>query len=196
MQQLVLHYERELAFLRAHASEFARQNPKIAGRLLLGNDVGEDPHVQRLIESFALLSSRIHKRLDDDFPLFTEALLEVLYPHYLRPFPACSIAAFQLAGSAAQMTHAAKVPRGTMLSSRPVRGVTCKFRTAQEVALLPVRIAEASFRATVNAPDGSPVPRAATSLFSIGSSSRRRRRIGPASASTRFASISTATRRR
>ena len=41
----------------------------IAGRLQLSGDVGEDPHVERLIESFALLASRIHKRLDDDFPL-------------------------------------------------------------------------------------------------------------------------------
>jgi type VI secretion system protein ImpG len=167
MQQLLPHFERELAFLRAHAGEFARQNPKIAGHLLLGNDVAEDPHVQRLIESFALLSSRIHKRLDDDFPLFTESFLEVLYPHYLRPFPSCSIACFNLAGAAAQMTRAAIVPRGTALSTRPVRGVTCKFRTAYEVALLPVRLASASFRAAVAAPDGSPVPRAATTAFSV-----------------------------
>ena len=66
MENLLPHYERELAFLRGHAGDFARQYPKIAGRLKLSGDVGEDPHVERLIESFALLSSRIHKRLDDD----------------------------------------------------------------------------------------------------------------------------------
>ena len=167
MQHLLPHYESELTFLQSHASEFARLNPKIAGRLLIGKDVGEDPHVQRLIESFALLTSRVHKRLDDDFPLFTEAFLEVLYPHYLRPFPSCSIAWFNLAGSAAQMTQAAKIPRGTLLSTRAVRGVTCKFRTSQEVALLPIRIVSAGFRAAVNAPQGSPVPRSATAAFSV-----------------------------
>lgn len=167
MQELLLHYERELAFLRSHAGEFARLNPKIAGRLLLGNDVAEDPHVQRLIESFALLSSRIHKRLDDDFPLFTESFLEVLYPHYLRPFPSCSIARFDTAGAAAQMTRASSVARGTVLTTRPVRGVACRFTTAQDISLLPIRIAAASFRTAIGAPSGSPVPREATTAFSI-----------------------------
>ena len=167
MQELLRHYESELVFLRGHAGEFARQNPKIAGHLLLGKDGGEDPHVQRLIEAFALLTSRVHKRLDDDFPLFTEALLEVLYPHYLRPFPACSIARFGLGGNAAQMTRGSRLPRGTLAGTRPIRGVTCMFRTSQEVALLPVQIVAAEFRALVNAPDGTAVPRGATGAYSI-----------------------------
>ena len=167
MKELLPHYERELAFLRAHAGDFARRYPKIAGRLQLSGDVGEDPHVERLIESFALLASRIHKRLDDDFPLFTESFLEVLYPHYLRPFPSCSIARFDIGASAMQMSAAARIERGTMLNSKPVRGVACRFRTTFDVALLPVRLVSAAFRGTVGAPDGTPVPRAATTLFSL-----------------------------
>jgi len=87
MEHLLPHYERELAFLRGRSAEFARQYPKIAGRLMLTGDVGDDPHVERLMEAFAFLSARIHKRLDDDFPQVSEGLLEALYPHYLRPFP-------------------------------------------------------------------------------------------------------------
>ena len=34
------------------------RHPKIAGRLMLSGDVGQDPHVERLIESFALLADR------------------------------------------------------------------------------------------------------------------------------------------
>ncbi len=167
MDELLPHYERELAFLRAHAGDFARRYPKIAGRLQLSGDVGEDPHVERLIESFALLSSRIHKRLDDDFPLFTETFLDVLYPHYLRPFPSCSIARFDTGSAAAQMSAAARVERGTLLNSRPVQGVACRFRTTFDVALLPVRLASATFRGTLNAPDGTPLPRGATTLLSL-----------------------------
>lgn len=165
MEDLLPHYERELAFLRGHAGEFAKAYPKIAGRLMLSGDVGEDPHVERLIESFALLAARVHKRLDDDFPLFTEALLEVLYPHYLRPFPACAIARFDHA--AAQASAPAVLPRGTALTSRPVRGVACRFRTAFEVELLPVRVASASFHGAVQAPAGTPLPRGVTSLLSV-----------------------------
>ncbi len=167
MDALLPHYERELAFLRTHAGEFARLYPKIAGRLQLSGDVGEDPHVERLIESFALLTSRVHKRLDDDFPLFTESFLEVLYPHYLRPFPSCSIAQFWLEGAQAQMSAAARVDRGTHLATRRIKDVACTFRTAFEVDLLPVKVVSAGFKGVVQAPSGTPVPKGATSVFSV-----------------------------
>lgn len=172
MDQLLPHYERELAFLRTRASDFARQYPKIAGRLQLGGDVGDDPHVERLIEAFAFLSARIHKRLDDDFPLFTEALLEVLYPHYLRPFPACAIARFELGAQAAQMSQVATIPRGTTLSSRPVKGVTCRFRTTSDLRLLPLEVTSVNHRQTVQAPAGTRLPADVTSLLSITLSKR------------------------
>jgi type VI secretion system protein ImpG len=168
MDDLLPHYERELAFLRHHAGSFAKLYPRIASRLVLSGDVGDDPHVERLIQSFALLAARVHKRLDDDFPLFTETFLEVLYPHYLRPFPACAIARFDLAGGAGQLSQGSAVPRGTVLSSRlPVRGVTCKFRTTSEVLLQPLRVAALAFRGTVQAPVGTPLPKGATTLLSL-----------------------------
>jgi type VI secretion system protein ImpG len=167
MNELIPHYERELALLREQAASFAKQYPKIAGRLQLSGDVGEDPHVERLIESFALLASRIHKRLDDDFPLFTEAFLEVLYPHYLRPFPSCAIARLDLGSGAAQLSKASVVPRGTLLNSRSVRGVTCRFRTAYDVHLTPVRVADVAFRGSIQAPAGTQMPKGATALLSV-----------------------------
>ena len=78
------------------ADEFAEKYPKVAGRLLLKPDTCEDPHVERLIEAFALLAGRVHHKLDDEFPEITEALLDVLYPHYLRPVPPQAIVQFQL----------------------------------------------------------------------------------------------------
>jgi type VI secretion system protein ImpG len=167
MENLLPHYERELALLRQSSMSFAERYPKIAGRLQLANDVSQDPHVERMIESFALLAARVHKRLDDDFPLFTESMLEVLYPHYLRPFPSCSIAQFELGSAAGQMSKAAEVARGTVLASRPVKGVACKFRTTQPVTLRPVRIAQAAFRNSILAPEGTRLPLGATSVLSI-----------------------------
>lgn len=167
MENLLPHYERELALLRQSSMSFAERYPKIAGRLQLANDVSQDPHVERMIESFALLAARVHKRLDDDFPLFTESMLEVLYPHYLRPFPSCSIAQFDLGSAAGQMSKSAEVVRGTVLNSRAVKGVACKFRTTQSVTLRPLRIAQATFRNSVLAPEGTRLPAGATSVLSI-----------------------------
>lgn len=80
MEELLPYYERELAFLRRYSRDFAERYPKIAGRLAMSGDGCDDPHVERMIESFSLLTARVSKKLDDDYPEFTEALLEVLYP--------------------------------------------------------------------------------------------------------------------
>lgn len=167
MEHLLPHYERELAFLRGRSAEFARQYPKIAGRLMLTGDVGDDPHVERLMEAFAFLSARIHKRLDDDFPQVSEGLLEALYPHYLRPFPSCSVAQMSLGPAAGQMTQAALVPKGTVLTARPVQGVACRFTTTRDVRLLPLQLTEVSYRGSVRAPTGTSIPAKGSSCLSL-----------------------------
>lgn len=112
MKDLLPYYERELAFLRAHSREFAERYPKLAAQLLLSGEGCDDPHVERMIESFALMTARVSKKIEDSYPQFTEALLSVLYPHYLRPFPSCSIAHFEQAGSARQSS-----PRLSMVTT-------------------------------------------------------------------------------
>ena len=69
---LLRYYEREMSFLRQMGGEFAAKYPKIAGRLLLDGDKCEDPHVERLIQAFAFLSGRIHKKLDEEYPEVVE----------------------------------------------------------------------------------------------------------------------------
>lgn len=141
MDDLLPYYNRELEFLRRQAGEFAAAYPKIAGRLRLSGETIEDPHVARLIESVALLNARIRLKLDDDFPELTEAILGVLYPHYLAPVPSMGLA--QFVGSAALM-EPYTVPRGTEIDTEPVNGDSCRFRTTQDVTLWPIEIASAT----------------------------------------------------
>lgn len=167
MEDLLPYYERELAFLRHYSRDFSRRYPKIAGRLLMAGDNSEDPHVERLIEAFALLSARISKKLEDDYPEFTESLLDVLYPHYLRPFPACSIAYFDIGAAAAKLTAPVTIPRGTELLSRPVRGVRCRFRSAYDVTLSPLAVTHARFLSVAQAPAGVRLPAKACAQISL-----------------------------
>lgn len=167
MDDLLPFYERELAFLRGYSRQFSERYPKIAGRLLLAGDVSEDPHVERMIQSFALMGARISKKIEDDYPEFTEALLQVLYPHYLRPFPACSITAFDLGDGAGKLSECVTLPRGSELLSRPVRGVECRFRTVYDVTLAPLRIASARFSPLVQAPRAVQIPLKASAQLSI-----------------------------
>ncbi|MFC5460014.1 type VI secretion system baseplate subunit TssF [Massilia niabensis] len=166
MEQLLPYYESELGYLRRNLREFAERYPKIAGRLLISGEVCEDPHTERMIESFALLNARIAKRLDDDYPEFTEALFDVLYPHYLRPFPSCSIAHMDF-GGAAKQTTAGTIPRGTGLTTRPVRGGACIFRTVYPVAVVPLAISKAAFSDILRTPDALRAPANATSSISL-----------------------------
>jgi len=158
VQDLLPFYERELAFLRRYGREFAERYPKIAGRLLISGDGSQDPHVERLIEAFALLSARVSKKIEDDYPEFTDALLEVMYPHYLRPFPSCSIARFDMGTAAAKLSAPVCVPRGTQLQSRPVRGVNCRFRTAYDVHLAPLAVQAARYREIAQPPMAVSLP--------------------------------------
>src|SRR5881227_4338123 len=112
---LLLYYERELDYLRKTAVQFAEKNPKVASRLVLEPDKCDDPHVERLLESFAFLAARVHLKIDDEFPEITEALLSILYPHYIRPIPSMSIVEMHLDAEQGGMASPQRVPRGTML---------------------------------------------------------------------------------
>ena len=142
--ELLGYYERELIFLRQMGAEFAEKYPKVAGRLLLETDKCEDPHVERMIEAFAFLTSRVHLKIDDEFPEVTESLLNVLYPHYLAPTPSMSIAQFALDPQQGKLTTGYAIDRETTLYSRPVQGTPCRFRTCYPVTLWPIEVASAT----------------------------------------------------
>jgi len=168
VEELLPYYERELGFLRRYSREFSERYPKIAGNLLMGGEVCEDPHIERMIQSFALLNSRVAKRLDDDYPELTEALFEVLYPHYLRPFPSCSIARMDFSASAAQLTTASTMARGTELDTRAVKGVACTFRTAYPVTIAPLALSHAAFHPILDAPEAVMPPPGVSASIAIG----------------------------
>src|SRR5690242_21843944 len=93
-RRLIGYYNRELQHLRESGAEFAREFPKIAGRLGLESFECSDPYVERLLEGFAFLSARVQLKLDAEFPRFTQHLLEIVYPHYLCPTPSATVVQF------------------------------------------------------------------------------------------------------
>ena len=144
--ELLDFYERELAYLRRTGAEFARQYPKVAGRLLLEPTKCDDPHVERLLEGFAFLAARIHLRMHDDFPEFSEGLLDIVYPQFTRPIPSMSLVEFELDPAQGKLTTGYSIPRGTQLYSRAVNGQSCRFRTCYDTTLWPIRIESAKWR--------------------------------------------------
>lgn len=138
--ELLPFYNRELSFIRHMAAEFAAANPKIAGRLRLGPESSEDPHVERLIEAFAYLNARTRHKIEDDFPELTDAILGVLYPHYLAPIPSMSIVQFHLDPGQAELATGYTVPRGAAIETEPIRGEPCRFRTCYPATIWPIDV--------------------------------------------------------
>lgn len=150
LEELLPYYERELSFLRGMAGEFAERYPKIARRLQIDGDQCEDPHVERLIESFAFLAARIHRKLDDEYPEITEAFIQVLYPHYLRPIPSATIIQFFTDQEKPEIAGAYSIPRHHVVLSSEIQGVKCRFRTCFETTLWPLNLTSARLELTQN----------------------------------------------
>jgi type VI secretion system protein ImpG len=144
--ELLFYYERELTFLRQMGAEFAERYPKVASRLVLEPDKCDDPHVERLLEAFAFLAARVHLKIDDEFPEITEALLSIVYPHFVRPFPSSSIVQFHRDPEQGKAGTGLAIPRDTVLYSKPIGGVPCKFRTCYDTTLWPLEVRAAEFK--------------------------------------------------
>ena len=90
--RLLRHYNTELAHLREMGAEFAQQFPKIAARLgMSGIDVA-DPYVERLLEGTAFLAARVQLKLEEEFPRFTQRLMQIVLPQAVCPTPSMLIA--------------------------------------------------------------------------------------------------------
>lgn len=134
-------YNDELYALRKRASRFAAAFPKIAGRLRMTGDVADDPHVERLIQSFAYSAARVRQKLDDEFPELSDSLLETLYPHYLAPLPSMSVVQFE---PGATLATVQRLARHSEILAEPINGESCRFRTTQDVEITPLAISGAT----------------------------------------------------
>jgi type VI secretion system protein ImpG len=137
------YYQSELTYLRELGKEFAAANPALAG---LFAERGGDPDVERLLEGFAFLASRIRERIDDAVPEVIDAVSQLVVPQLAQPIPACSVVEFLPNYSALRGVHL--IDRGTELGSNPIKGTQCKFRTTSPIHLLPLELKRTSLDQT------------------------------------------------
>jgi type VI secretion system protein ImpG len=143
--ELLRYYEQELTFVRKMGEEFSKKYPKVASRLLLEPGKCDDPGTERLIEAFAFIAGRIHKKIDDNFPEITESLLSIIYPHYTRPVPSMTVVDFQTQKKSVP-PQGYRIDKGTPLYSRPVGGIPCQFTTCYPVMLWPMEVISVGLR--------------------------------------------------
>ncbi|MBX9700259.1 MAG: type VI secretion system baseplate subunit TssF, partial [Acetobacteraceae bacterium] len=137
-ETLLPYYNRELGAIRRDAAEFAEAFPKVAGRLRLSAEAVDDPFVARLLEGVAFLAARVQHRLDDELPELSDAVLEMLSPHLLAPLPSMTTLRLEGPRKPNELRVPAKVARGLMVETDPVRGEPVRFRTCHDVTLWPL----------------------------------------------------------
>ncbi len=139
--RLLEYYNRELRYLRELGGEFARDYPKVAGRLGLDEFECADPYVERLLEGFAFLAARVQLKIDAEFPRFTEQLLDVLCPNYLAPTPSMAVVQLRPDPQQGSLNAGFVVPRGSVLrGAHRQEASVCEYRTAHDVTLWPIEL--------------------------------------------------------
>src|SRR5690606_19039164 len=138
---------RELQHVREMGAEFAKEFPKIAGRLGIEGTEVADPYVERLLEGFAFLTARVQLKIDAEFPRFTQHLLELVYPHYLAPLPSMAVAQFFPDLGESALAEGFVLPRDTALRTPLGKGerTACEYRTGQDAVFWPVELTEAKY---------------------------------------------------
>lgn len=140
------YYERELYHLHKLASEFAKAHPSLAPMLA---EQSSDPDVERLLEGTAFLSSLISEKLDNDLPEIIHGLINMVFPHYLRPIPAMTLIKFKPKRS---LLETVQVPRGARIDSAPVEGIPCCFTTCYDLDLHPLQLTKANYARKLGRP--------------------------------------------
>ena len=127
----------ELDSLKEIAQEFSRANPTLAPQL---SQASADPDVERILEGVAFLTAGIRQKIDDDFPEFSQGLLNQIFPHYLRPIPSATIIEFK---ATPILKNTLTTQAGTYLDSVEVDEVRCRYKTTYQVDVSPVSITTA-----------------------------------------------------
>ncbi|MCL1078174.1 type VI secretion system baseplate subunit TssF [Parashewanella spongiae] len=138
---LLSYFEQELRFIQKEGALFAAKHPNAASGLGLSKDGIDDPQIARLIESVALLNGKLQHRLDGSFPEFTESLVRILFPHYLRAIPSYSMLDFVIDDSASA-NHV--IPAQTEFDVKGKDDTKAILRTTEDVTLYPIKMASAN----------------------------------------------------
>jgi type VI secretion system protein ImpG len=129
------YYQDELSYLRDLGREFAAAYPAIAPMLA---ETGGDPDVERLLEGVAFLTGKLRQKIDDELPEVIHSVAALLFPHYVRQVPAASVVEFAPLPNVVR--EKVTVARGSEVGSVPIENTSCRFRTTQDVELMPLAV--------------------------------------------------------
>ncbi|MBL0708343.1 MAG: type VI secretion system baseplate subunit TssF [Sulfurimonas sp.] len=138
------HFQNELRNVRSLAKEFSKEHPAAAPLLSASSS---DPDVERLLEGVSFLTALLNQKLDDESPEIVHGLMNILFPHYLRPIPAFSILEFS---PKVVLRSKLKVPKGTLINSKYVDDVQCSFSVTSDLSIYPIELKQSIYNLKEN----------------------------------------------
>ena len=139
---LLDYYVRELDYLRKDGKDFSQRFPKVAAKLDLRESESLDPHTERLIESVAFLSARVHRDIDREYSEVASGLLANICPSLIQPIPSTTVVKIDPSNFQGKVTAGIKVPKHTVLSTKTSDGDDCKFRTVWDAKIMALEVEE------------------------------------------------------
>lgn len=128
------YFREELSFLKTEGQHYSELKPHLSAFL---DGKHADPDVERLLEGFAFLTSRLREKLDDDFPELTHSMINMLWPNYLRPFPSTTIVEFTPLDNI--LARKKELEAGIKVAGyADESGVLCQFKTCRALEIYPI----------------------------------------------------------
>jgi type VI secretion system VasI/ImpG family protein len=147
--RLLRAYNEELSYLREAGREFGLEHEVVAGYLGLKTPNDPDPYVERLLEGVAFLAARVNLKIADQFPEFTQHLLQAVQPNYLAPTPSICVVELKPEEGDEALARGVPVERNTKLTGAVAGHDTpVTFRTGHRVELLPLKVSEVEYLPT------------------------------------------------
>jgi type VI secretion system protein ImpG len=140
MSEFLQYFEAELDYVRRALQEFAQRHPQRAEALRISAGRSSDPDMQRVADSLALVSARLHKRLDDTRPEISIDLIRMMCPSFLLGAPSYCAVRPDLAVSA--LDGPIDLKRGTLFAFAEGGRTQASFSVARDVSLYPIKVTE------------------------------------------------------
>jgi len=143
------YFSKEMALLKEQGSAFSKLHPKVAQNIGFDGRQNQDPHIERLLESFAFLSAKIQRNIDNSFGDFATLTLLALYPYILHPIPSMAIIKIDADAKKSVIQRGKHLPARSSVSAQS-QNIECKFQTVYPLDILPIEITGSSFIAQKN----------------------------------------------
>jgi type VI secretion system protein ImpG len=156
MSEHLAFYQQELGAIRRSADEFSSAYPNVAAELKLSAGHSADPHVEQLLQSFAWLTSRLRRDLDQQRYEIPNHVLLSLYPNILRSIPCMSVLQANVMPDGANFVNGYSLQKGRLFSTQSVsrrsadgtegRSVDCRMQCCYDTPLWPLAIEDVAVK--------------------------------------------------